>query len=235
MKRILPWIFGAVCACGIDVPSVGVLIDPTGALRAVKGVAGNFLLGAPAALGIISAACSEQLCLAKTDSQILSAIGATDAPPGPAIFGFDAQEAIVYFPETRSFARWREEALNPLDWNVGGEVLSLRVRGGQAEIAVRRAGDVWLIRPDGSVIDWIATTPGPALLLSDGVLFATADALVLRSADQTEIRFALIGAEVITQMGPHYATVRVGNSFYAVRTDPGREQLFLLPAPGDPQ
>ncbi len=235
MKPILLWIFTALCASGIDVPGVGILVDPSGALRSVQGVAGNFLLGGPGASGIISAGCSEQLCLAKSDSKILSASGESDAPSGPAIFAFNGGQAIVYFPETRSFVRWHEDALDPLDWNVDGEVLSLRVRSGEAEIAVRRGGDVWLIRPDGSVIDWVATTLGPALLLADGVLFATADSLVFRRADQTEVRLALTGAEAITQMGPHYAAVRVGNSFYAVRTDSGREQLFLLPAPGDSQ
>ncbi len=235
MKRVWIWICGAVCASGIDIPSVGVLVDPAGALRSVQGVAGNFFLSAPAAAGILSAACSAQLCLAKTDSQVLSASGAADAPPGQAIFGLDGAGAIVYFPETRSFARWHDVTLDPLEWNVDGDVLSIRVRGATTEIAVRRDGDVLLVRPDGSVIDWIAATPGPVLLLADAVVFATPDELVLRRAGQTEIRFALAAAECITAMGPHYAGVRVGAFFYAVRTDPAREQVFQLPAPGDSQ
>ena len=235
MKRILMLICGAVCATGIDVPAIGIVVDAAGVLRSVQGVAGNFLLGPPAASGIISAACSKQLCLAKTDSQILSPGGETDAPPGPAIFGLSGSEAIVFFPDSAAFARWRDNSLEPLDWSVEGEVLSLRVVEGEVQIAVRRDGQVWIVRPDGSLIDSIANTAGPVLLLSEGVLFATGDAVVLRRSDGSEIRFDLAAAEAITQMGPNYTAARAGNATYAVRIDPGREQLFLLPAAsGDP-
>jgi len=230
MKHVLLLLFGTVCVGGIDVPDVGILVDPSGSLRPVQGVAGNFLVGVPAALGILSAACAERLCLAKTDSKILSAGGETDAPPGPAIFGLDGKEAIVYFLETHSFARWRDGVLDPLDWAVDGEVLSIRVRDGTAEIAVRREEDAWIIRPDGAVVAWIALTRGPVLLLTDGVLFAMADSIVFRRADGAEFRFSLPGTNSIAQMGPHYAAVRAGALTYALRTDAGRERLFLLPA-----
>jgi len=72
-------------------------------------------------------------------------------------------------------------------------------------------------------------TNGLVLLLKEGVLFATADELVLRHRDASETRFELTGAETITSMGPHYAAIRAGALTFALRLDPGHEQLFVLP------
>jgi hypothetical protein len=236
MKHLLP-LFCAVCACaqsGIEVPAIGAVVDPSGSLRPVEGVAGNFLIGPAMLSGVLSAACSERLCLAKTDSKIVSEAGETDAPPGPAIFGLDGDQAVVFFPDSGTFARWHDNLLDPLDWATDywkddGEVLSIRVRGGETDIAVRRDGSVWIVHPDGSVVEWIADHPGPVLLLPEGVLFTTGDEVVLRHPDASEVRFALSGAQTIAAMGPHYAAIRVGNATYALRTESGREQLYLLP------
>jgi hypothetical protein len=218
MKRsLLLWI--ASCAwsqSGIEIPSVGVIVDPSGSLRSVQGVAGNFVVGPAVATGVLSASCSEQLCLAKTDSKILSATGQADAPPGPAVFGLDRDTAVVFFPQSQMFARWRENTLEPLDWIVDDDVLSIRVGDNGIEIALRR--------------DW--ETSGPVLLLKEGVLFATADQLVLRHRDASETRFELIGAESITaiaSIGPHYAAIRTTTMTFALRLDKGHEQLFVLP------
>jgi hypothetical protein len=231
MKIVLLMI-GAACAwaqSGIEVPRLGMIVDAAGGLRTVQGVAGNFLLGPATLPGVLSAACSERLCLAKTDAKIISSTGETDAPEGPAVLSVNATEAIVFFPETRRFARWRDDTLEWLDGTIDGEVLSIRLRGGEAEIAVRRDTDVWIVHPDGSVIDWIATTSGPVLLLGEGVVFATADQVILRRSDASELRFDLPGAESIAAMGPHYAAIRAGDATYALRTEPGRETLLQLP------
>ena len=217
MKRVL-LVFIASCAwaqSGIDTPAIGMIVDPSGSLRSVQGIAGNFLLGPPMATGVLSAACSEQLCLAKTDSKILSATGQVDAPPGPAVFGLDRDTAVIFFPQSQTFARWRDNTLEPLDWPVDSEVLSIRVSDDKAEIALRR--------------DWAGVTNGPVLLLKEGVLFATADELVLRRPDASETRFELTGAESITTLDPHYAAIRTGSLTFALRLDPGHEKLFLLP------
>jgi hypothetical protein len=225
-------LFWAMCAwaqSGIDVPGMGAVIDSSGALRPVQGVAGNFLLGPAMLSGVLSAACSDRLCLAKTDSKIVSATGETDAPAGPAIFATDGDQAVVFFRGAQLFARWHDDTLDPLDWAVNDEILSIRFHGGETEIAVRREGSVWIVRPDDSVIDSVADASGPVLLLREGVLFASGDQLVLRHRDAREVRFELSGAEAITAMGPHYAVIRAGGATYALRTESGREQLFLLP------
>ena len=62
----------AVYTCaqsGIEVPGIGMIVDSSRDLRPVQGVAGSFLLGSVSMSGVVSAACSEQLCLIKTDSK----------------------------------------------------------------------------------------------------------------------------------------------------------------------
>lgn len=216
-------------AQGITVPVIGVIADSSGDLRLVQGAAGNFWLGPPTTTGVLSAACSDRLCLAKTDSKILSATGETGAPPGTALFSISGTDAIVYFPSARTFARWHEDTLDPLDWSPEGEILSVRGTG----IAVRRDGQTWVVHPDGAVVDWISDTPGPVLLLAESVLFATPGELVLRHPDASEVRIPLAGVESITSMGPHYAAIRVsaeaGGAIYALRIESGREALLRLP------
>ncbi len=225
---ILLVVCASACAQGIEVPAVGVIVDSSRDLRPVQGVAGSFLLGPASISGVLSAACSEQLCLAKTDSEILSATGETGAPPGPAIFGFSGDNAIVFFPEAHTFARWHDNVLETLDWVVEGEILSVRPSGRDAEIAVQRDGQVWIVRPDGSWIDSISDATGPVLLLPKAVVFATEDQIVLRQDDR-EVRFELADAQSITAMGPRYIAIRAGGAIYTLRIDPGRESLFLLP------
>lgn len=215
MKTILP-VFWAACAwaqSGIETPAVGAVVDSSGILRPVQGVAGNFLLGRAIASGVLSAACSAEVCLAKTDSRIVSLSGETEAPSGPAIFGLDGSNAVIFFPHSRTFARWHDNTLDPLDWTVEGEVLSILLVNGQAQIAVRREGD----------------SNRPVLLLPEGVLFATEEEIVLRRRDGTESRFQLADVETITRMGEHYAAILAGHTMYALRTDAGREQLYQLP------
>jgi hypothetical protein len=227
MRVILGIAFYAGCAwaqSGIEVPAIGAIVDTAGTLRAVQGVAGNFWLGPTTVSEVLSAGCSERICLAKTDTKIVSATGETDAPPGPAIFSLNGNDAIVYFPESRVFARWHDDALDILDWMVDGEVLSVTLK----EIAVRRDGEVSIVHSDGSVVNSIPDASGPVLLLLQGVLFATKDEIVLEQ-DSREVRFDLMGVESITAMGPHYAMIRAGHVIYALRIEAGREALYQLP------
>jgi hypothetical protein len=243
MRLTLGIVFCAGCAfaqSGIEVPAIGAIVDSSGSLRSVQGVAGSFWLGPtlePAGLsGILAAACSERLCLVKTDSKILSPAGEADAPPGPVIFGVTGDDAIVFFPESHTFAWWHDDVLDLLDWAVNGDVLSVLRRDGEIEIAVRKDDQVWIVHPDGSVVDSVADATGPVRLLPDGVLFATADEIVVRHPDATQARFELAGAGSIDAMGPHYAAIHMGGAMggaggaiYVVRTENGRESLFLLP------
>src|SRR5580704_16262624 len=76
---ILFAVCASACAQGIEVPTAGVIVDSSRGLRPVQGVAGSFLLGPASISGVLSAARSGQLCLVKTDTEILSTTGETDA------------------------------------------------------------------------------------------------------------------------------------------------------------
>lgn len=106
----------ALCIClgaaqaqsGIGMPRAGCLLGPDGALRPVEGIAGAFLAGEPAARGVVSAACSAERALLKTEDAVeirdgsLRLLARWPAPAGPALFAFggDTRTAFVYFPST---------------------------------------------------------------------------------------------------------------------------------------
>jgi len=217
-------------AGGQTLPKIGEMLDTAGSARPVFGVAGNFLVGAVDAANVVSEACSERLCLTKTASTIRSATGETDSPPGPAIFGLDGTTAIVYFPQTRTFARWHDDMLDPLDWVVDREVLSIGTNEiGASQIAVRRGDTVVIVTPDGAILDSLPSPSGPVLLLSQQVLFTDGDSLVLKKPNASELRFDLPGAISFSPLSAHYAEIRAGSALYALRIDAGREHLFQLP------
>jgi hypothetical protein len=205
------------------------MLDAGGAARPVYGLAASVTVGDSNATGVLSAACSLRLCLLKTASAILSADRVADAPPGPAIFALDGEAAFVYFPQSQQLACWHAAQLDPMNLDVSGEILSMRAARGGLELAVRRDDGVWIVRANNEVIGSIPDATGPVMLLPDGVLFASQDSLVVRHLDGTEVRFDLPGAEAIFTLGDGYVEVRAGGSSFAVRIEPGREQLFHLP------
>jgi hypothetical protein len=131
----------------------------------------------------------------------------------------------MYFPSVKRFARWGRGRLEWLSWQVEGEVLSLRGE----RIAVRRGPDVWVVRPDGAILDYLGERAGPVWLLDSATLFESEDELVLSRGDGDESRFALAGVLGFSQLGPEYVQVRTAGASYALRTTPGREELLLLP------
>ena len=209
----------------IAAPSIGKMLDGSGTLRTVYGVAGNFTVGPPEAARVISTACSERLCLAKTANRIRGPKTSASAPSGPALFGFDGADAVVYFPAAKQFARWHQGRLLQLAWRVDGEVLALRAD----EIAVRRDADVWVVRPDGSIVDYLGEVAGPVLLLDGAALLASEDGLILRRPRQDDLLFELSGIQRLSALGSEYVQVKTSSGSYALRTTPGREELLLLP------
>jgi hypothetical protein len=212
-------------------PQAGILAGARGELRAVRGVAGAWVLGESVAQGAISAACSETLCLAKTAGAILSAGGETPAPPGPALFAFDSERALLYFPDSRQFAWWRDGRLDLLDWRIEGAVLSLRLTTAGPEIAVRRSNAVWIVNPENATLDSLPDASGPALLLPGAILYSGGARLVLRRNNAGEAIFPLSGVVELFQAGPSYAAARTAGSTFLIRLDPHREAVFQLPEP----
>ena len=220
------------CACAwaqVEIPKTGEMLDSAGNLRPVYGLAGSFTVGPPEASGVLTAACGDQLCLAKTESSLLAGGVAVDAPPGPALIAVDRDEAILYFPRTRQFARWRAGALEFVDLTVDGQVLALRTSSAVIAIAVRRDANTWIITGLGSVLDSLPSATGPLLLRHDQVLYARGDTLVLRRADASELEFDLPDLETLTAIAAEWVAARTSRATYLLRTAPGREQIFVLP------
>jgi hypothetical protein len=233
MKFLIVTLTGA-CVCwaqaGLDRPQLGAMLDSSGRVRLVYGLPGSITLGPATLSGILSTACSAKLCLAKTESGIWSASGTTPAPNGPAIFALDGAAAFVYFPESRQFARWHEGQLDFLDFNIDGEVLSLRTtKENTIEVAVRQRNQVQIVSPELEVIDSLPANTRVVMLIKGGVLYATGDTVILQWSDGTETQFQASGVEAAFALGDGYVELRAGASTYAVRVERGREQLFLLP------
>jgi hypothetical protein len=223
----------AICSCawaqsGIERPRLGKMLDANGAVRTVYGIAASVTLGDAEITGVLSQACSNKFCLAKTETSLVSASGSVDAPEGPALFAFEADQALVWFPQSRQLARWQNGALTAIDSSIDGEVLSIRASAGTVEFAVRRETGVWIVNAQGAVLDSLPRAVGPAMLIPGGVVYATRDEIVIR-----DLRIPAERATEISQMSAGYLQVRAGGLNYALRIEPGRETLFQLP--GVPQ
>jgi hypothetical protein len=223
----------ALAQSGLDVPQAGLMVDHSGALRVVTGIAQSFIAGGAVRTGVLSAACGRALCLAKTDTLLFDARNPGDpgisSPAGPAFFAVRNQSALLYFPAVRQCARFKDGQLEMLDWSVDGEVLALRATSDGPRFAVRRADGVWIIALDGSLES--ALPPGTvAVLLVDGAtVYSLPDAVVLRRTDGSETPFSLSGVTSFSQLSENYVQVSTSSGIYALRTDLGREQLSLLP------
>ena len=92
------------------------------------------------------------------------------------------------------------------------------------------AGSFWL-GPTLGRTD-IAPPRRSVLRIPDGFVFATKHQVVLRRRDGREMRFELDGVQSINALGMSYAAIRAGDSLYALRIDPGFENLYLLTGGG---
>jgi hypothetical protein len=218
---------------GLDRPRIGEMLDERGLLWPVFGIGGSFTVDGPRASRVLSTACSRALCLAKTDSALLSSDtttagdATTAAPPGPAEIALHGTSAWIYFPQTRQFARWHAGTLEWVNLNVDGEVLSVQAGW---KLAVRRDTGITIISAEGAALDSLPSGAGPVLLMDNGgVVYATSDSLVLRRPGGSEMRFAAADVAALFQMGEGYLEARSDAAIYALRTDVGREHLFLLP------
>lgn len=229
MKLVIIFVFATTAWAQLQPSELGVMVDRTGAARPVFGVASSVTTGNALALSVISSACSSQLCLFKTRSSIVWTGGETKAPPGPAWFALNGISAYVYFPQSRQLAEWRNGSLTALDLNVAGEILSLLAApDGTPQFAVLQSGAVSIVDQNDQVLGSIPGT-GPVMLMANGVVYAASDALVLRRSDGSELRWPLPTIQEISAMGDRYVQIRTAGASYALRVDPGREQVFMLP------
>jgi hypothetical protein len=219
----------AICTCawaqtGIDRPQVGKMLDASGTVRTVYGIAASVTLGDPEMIGVVSQACSKTYCLAKTETSIASTAGSANAPTGPALFAFDGDAAFLWFPQSRQLAHWQNGLITLIDSAIYGEVLSIRASAGSVEFAVRRKSGEWIVKLDESVVDSLPRSTGPVMLIPGGVVYATREEIVIR-----DLRIPLEHVTSFSQMSTSYLQVHAGQIEYVLRVDPGRETLFQLP------
>jgi hypothetical protein len=231
----------AMCICawgqsGLNRPQLGKMLDASGAVRTVYGIAASVTVGDPEMGGVLSSGCSNTVCLAKTETGIVSASGSVSAPAGPALFAFDGDAAFVWFPESRQLARWENGVLSGVDTSVDAartsacatstdcEVLSIGVNAGAVQFAVRRRSGVWIVNQDGGVVGSLPRSTVAVMLIPGGAVYATKSEIVIRN-----IQFPLAGVTAISQMSGSYLAIRAGGVDYSLRIQEGRETLFQLP------
>ncbi len=213
---------------GVTTPSIGFILDRTGGIRPVSGLAGNFLVQRSVLNGVLSFSCSSSTCVAKTENALAASGASFPAPSGPALISLDAAGAAVYFRQTGQFARLENGALKMLDVNVPGEVLAV---GAGLRIAVRRENGVWIVGSSGSILDSLPPDTQAVLLGSDSIVYATANELALRRSGGIEQRFPASGIRDVYAVSDEWVEGCARFATFALRTAAGREALYVLPEP----
>jgi hypothetical protein len=223
MKIFLFFLISASAWAQIERPSLGMMLDESGRARPVTGAPAAASLGDPLFDGaVISLACSEKMCLAKTGTAVVSSAGdSADAPPGAALMALTGDAAYVYFVETRQFAFWFAGRLYPFEFEPGGDVLSIRANG--FDYAIARYDGIWVGNQN------LGAAHAIFLLDGGGALLALDDKVRLLRFDGTEVDVAVPGAGGFLRMSDRYVEVITESGMWALDTQPGGEQIFLLP------
>ena len=227
-------------------PRAGCIRDGDGRLRPLWGIAGNFVPGEAIAEGVISAACRDGRAVVKLGRELLLVdergvvSGRWQAPPGPALFAYDAagRPALVYFPEERLLCRLLREGLQPLR-SFDEEVAAIAwLDPNRALRAVRRDGAIELVEfvpedPASDVLVERLPWDGPVLALDDGnLLVADRSRLLLGQADGSFRSYSM--PDVVTALRPLgdgwiEAELAGGSVRFAVRSTRGELAMFVLP------
>jgi hypothetical protein len=67
------------------------------------------------------------------------------------------------------------------------------------------------------------------MLLDNGILFSSSDQVTLLRPNGQELAFPLAGAKTFMAAGDSYVEIIASGGMWILRTDPGKEQLSLLP------
>jgi hypothetical protein len=205
------------------------MVDRSGNARPVFGISASVTIGDPVASGVVSSACSGTVCLFKTAQTIISGTQTSAAPAGPAEFAIDGATALIYFPHTGELDQWADGHLTPVEFRIDGVIAAMRSVSGVAQFAVRRRGGTWIVNEQDQVIGSIPAATGPVLLLNDGVLYTQREQVVLRRTDGSEMRFSVAKPVQFAPLSDSYIQIRTPGASFALRIDPGHENLFQLP------
>jgi hypothetical protein len=251
MKRLSLWMaLGAVSACAIDIPHIGYTRDPQGMVRAIDGIAGNFLLSDPVAADeAVAFAWNGTVGIRKTQTSIEGWNGAAarstgfDAPAGAVVIGFDrtnSQTAWIYSRSTHAlFVMTPSQSSGPsgmievpVDVAPGEEVLALAGGRDSVDIAVKSEDGVFVATFDRASGTRIAESAlgvpraSHILLLQDGsILGVTGSTIWLRRMD---------GSQWSTESGVQLRELAWMGREWIQLTGIGRQLALRIRAGSDP-
>ena len=247
---------GVACAqTSLTSPQVGFMLDAANSVRPVYGLAGNFLVGDPVAVGVVSAEFSGSYGLLKTANAVVvkdrtGAVSAnSDAPDGPALFAFarTGEPALAYLPRTGALLAWKDGTFQAIFFDpsalAANAVHSIAAPDSDhAALIVQRDDGLWDLRvllATGEVDSQTAIggVAPPALMLATGELVYTdGSGIVIRNAEGSERRVPaqLPVSFALAQMGDGWIQLQdlAGGEQFAVRIALNREQIYQLPEVG---
>ena len=258
MRRAL--LFGLLAAgvgfTQLGPPRLGFVRDASGSLRAVIGVAGNFVLGSDLLGDLRSVGFSGRIGIATTDAELLvfdtrgQTVHQREIQGGEAHFAFDrgGRAALACVISTGDLFRWpspdrwKSPTMQRAAWScrdVDGELLGLgQPRPGVVSMAVRRGDSVWMVhrRWEDGLVRFETMLPGvsePLFIDPAGtVVYVDASELVVRRIDGSEQRLPRpFAVEAFEWMGGGWIRVRAASDGpgAALRLDGEAPKLYRLP------
>ncbi len=251
VASLLGLLLPAACAPGgqLEIPEIGYYVEPSGALRPVRGISGNLLVGEPVAQQVRAAAFSRtygllhagnRLLLVSRDLRVLA--GVPVASPETLVAVSPSEPlGVAWLPQTGEICRLRPgrgaepDCFAPA---VDGAVLAVGVAAANlAALAVERNQTLWLvlIDLDGERTLHEARLIGvapPLALLGEEILYLLDGELILRRQDGSEIRSpSPVAAPKFQPVGPGWLSLRGGEAGaqWMVRVSGDGLETYRLP------
>ena len=217
--------------CGqVSQPVVGHIANSHGEVRKVLGIPGAFVLGELEQSDVLAMACSEVLCVAKTDAGIVADGINIAAPAGPAVIAVEGDRALLYFPSSHELAFLSNGKLTTETLVVSGEVVALRAG---PEIAVQDGQTVRVMNRDQAVVD-VVESDGPVALFPGGLAYVKNGEVHLRHRDGRDRAFVIGGVQEggvqeFFRPSAEFLGVRCAGGTFLIRLTEGREEMWQLP------
>lgn len=228
VRRLFGVLSAAACALAaqLDVPRIGYLAEPSGALRPVAGIGGNLLAGEPVAQRVRAAAFSEtyglvhaedRLLLLSRDLRVLAWLSGVSGETLVAVSD-SVPLGVAWLAGTGEVCRIRPpggagpECVAPA---VEGTVQAVGVAaGGSVALAVERNQALWLVEIDPDRERTVRETRltgmvPPVALLGGDIVYSLDGELILRRRDGSEIRSpSPVTAPKFQPVGPGWLSLR---------------------------
>jgi len=235
------------CIGQLDVPRIGYLAEPGGALRPLAGIGGNFLLGEPVAHEVRAAVFAGRFGLVHASDRLV--LVGPSLEPLASLSGLSEQAllavssalplGVAWLPERGELCRlgpYRDASPNCFPLSVDGAVRAAGVTSEEsAALAVERNRALWLMLVDlekrRTVREMhLAGIAPPVALLGEDILFCLDGELVVRRADGSEIRSpSPVAAPEFEPVGRGWVSLRdAAGARWIVRVSEERLEVFCL-------